>query len=226
MSFQSNLGGIRAWGRKLVLPVDQIKRLLREDIFNRHCVDKVIDFGAGTLYWSGWLQEIVGAGNVYPVDIIFKETESKAKNSLRRFSIIQDVPYKQESKGPILFFACDVLHHLSEGDWSGIEQLIYQDCDFVAIKDINCRFRFKNFMNKMHDRLINGEKIRDIDPEILMAGLQKHDYQCLYYDIHKLWYPHFILIAARERNGAGKPPKARPARANGVSAKIGKGAAK
>ncbi len=79
MSFQSNLGGIRAWGRELVLPVDQIKRLLQDELFDKYCVDKVIDFGAGTLYWSEWFQSIVGAENIYPLDIIFKETETEKK---------------------------------------------------------------------------------------------------------------------------------------------------
>ena len=73
MSFESNLGGVREWGRKLVLPADKIQELLKEKIFDSHCVDKVIDFGAGTLYWSNWFREIVGAENIYPVDIIFKE---------------------------------------------------------------------------------------------------------------------------------------------------------
>ena len=197
MSFLSNFGGIRAWGRKMVLPVAQIKKLLKEEIFDKYCVDKVIDFGAGTLYWSDWFQEVVGTENVYPVDIIFKESGNRMENSLRCFSQLQDVPYKQESKGPVMFFVCDVLHHLSEREWSDIERIIYHDCDFVVIKDINCHFKLKNLMNRLHDRLINGEKIRDIDPEMLMAELKKHGYHYFYYDLHKLWYPHFILISVK-----------------------------
>ena len=107
------------------------------------------------------------------------------------------MPYKKESKGPVLFFTCDVLHHLSEREWKDLESIIYCDCDLVVIKDINCHFRFKNWMNRMHDRIINGEKIRDVDPEILMEELNKHGYQCCCRDIHKLWYPHFIIIAVR-----------------------------
>lgn len=107
------------------------------------------------------------------------------------------MPYKKESKGPVLFFTCDVIHHLSEREWKDLESIIYRDCDLVVIKDINCHFRFKNWMNRMHDKIINGEKIRDVDPEILVEELNKHGYQCCCHDIHKLWYPHFIIIAVR-----------------------------
>lgn len=195
MSFQSNLGGIRAWGRKWVLPVDLIKMIIKEEVFDKYYIDKIINFGAGTLYWSKWFQTLVGTENIYPVDIIFKE---KTDPIFCCFSEIQNVPYKEEGKGPIMFFACDVLHHLSDQKWKEIEQTICQDCDFIVIKDINCRFKFKNWMNRMHDRIINGERIRDIDPETLIMNLHTAGYQCMYRDIHKLWYPHFILIAVRE----------------------------
>jgi len=178
---------------------------MQGELFGKYRIDKIIDFGAGTLYWSNWFQTIIGAENIYPVDIIFKETEKAVPPSIhpsstpiRRFSVIQDVPYKQESKGPIMFFTCDVLHHLSEKEWKEIEQVIYHDCDFVVIKDINCHFKFKNWMNRMHDKIINGERIRDVDPEVLITDLQNAGYQCIYHNIHKLWYPHFIIIAVRK----------------------------
>lgn len=52
MSFENNLGGIRAWGREMVLPTERIKGLLQTELFRKHTVNKIIDFGAGTLYWS------------------------------------------------------------------------------------------------------------------------------------------------------------------------------
>lgn len=73
MSFQNNLGGIRAWGRELVLPTEKIKGLLRTELFDRYKIEKVIDFGAGTLYWTSWFRTVAGQKNVYPVDIIFKD---------------------------------------------------------------------------------------------------------------------------------------------------------
>lgn len=193
MSFKNNLGGIRAWGREVVLPVEQIKALLKTELFDKYRIEHVIDFGAGTLYWSNWLQEVVRNGNIYPVDIIFKDMVPDTP--LRCFSTIDDIEY---GAGRYLFFTCDVLHHLSADEWEKLKVTVYRRCDFVVIKDMNCHFKFKNRMNKMHDRIINGEKIRDVDPDRLMAELQEQGYQCSYRDIHKLWYPHFIIIAVRK----------------------------
>lgn len=67
------------------------------------------------------------------------------------------------------------------------------------IKDIDCRLRLKNWMNRMHDRIINGEKIRDIDPADLAEDFQMNGYQCNCWDMCKLWYPHFLLFAVREK---------------------------
>ena len=50
----------------------------------------------------------------------------------------------------------------------------------------------------MHDRIINGERIHNVDPEVLLDELRDNGYQCKYYDIHKLWYPHFIILAVRK----------------------------
>lgn len=35
MSFEGNLGGVRTRGREMVLPVDQIKKLLKDDLFDK-----------------------------------------------------------------------------------------------------------------------------------------------------------------------------------------------
>lgn len=97
------------------------------------------------------------------------------------------------------FFACDVLHHLSDEEWDSTKQTIIKRCDFIVIKDIDCRLRLKNWMNRMHDRIINGEKIRDIDPADLAEDFQMNGYQCNCWDMCKLWYPHFLLFAVREK---------------------------
>ena len=193
MPFYSNLGGIREWGRKLVLPVGRIKALLKNEVFHHKNINEIIDFGAGTLYWTKWFHEVTEPENVYSVDVIFKSSTLP-----RCFSSIKDVPYKQNNTGLRLFFTCDVLHHLSENEWEEIKEIVCRDFDFVVIKDINCRYKVKNWMNRMHDRIINGEHIRDVDPELLISDLHSAGYHCIYHDIHKLWYPHFIIIAKKE----------------------------
>ncbi len=95
-----------------------------------------------------------------------------------------------------MFFACDVLHHLTDGFWHKIKDSIF-NYDIVIIKDINCHYKFKNFMNKFHDRIINGEKIRDIDPDDLEKDFIHMGYEIKYYDMHKLWYPHFMIVARK-----------------------------
>lgn len=65
-----------------------------------------------------------------------------------------------------MFFICDVIHHLSDKEWNILEHKVVDKCRYIVIKDIDCHYRFKNWMNKMHDRVINGEKIRDVDPAV------------------------------------------------------------
>lgn len=198
MAFESNLGGIRALGRNVILPAKEIKKLLKEEFFCKYPIHKVIDFGAGTLYWSNWFQEIVGRneeGKVYPVDIIFKENMPDIK--MLCYSSMDEIP-KEEIDASVLFFICDVIHHLPAEAWERIKEQVFKQCNFIVIKDINCHYRFKNWMNKMHDRIINGEKIHDVDPEIIIEDLQKHGYKCLYKNMHKLWYSHFIILAVKK----------------------------
>lgn len=196
MSFYSNLGGIRAWGRKLVLPISKIQKLIVECLFEKYHIKKVIDFGAGTLYWSKWFSGLLGDnGDVIPVDIIFEHT--KPATPMNCISHIDQIP-KESLSELSLFFCCDVLHHLSEEEWAPAKEVAYRYCDYVVIKDINCHYRFKNCMNKLHDRMINGEKIHDVDPDILLRELKNAGFEVEYRDIHKLWYPHFMIIAVRK----------------------------
>ena len=52
MSFYENIGGLREIGRKIVLPSAEMKNIIHREIFNNENIKNVIDFGAGTLYWS------------------------------------------------------------------------------------------------------------------------------------------------------------------------------
>lgn len=196
MSFKSNLGGIRAFGRRVVLPVDRIKKTLKRELFDKYPIDWVIDFGAGTLYWSNWFDEVMdgGHGKVYPVDLIYKDKMPDTKMDC--YAYLDDVPGGGMNTG--MFFICDVIHHLSEKEWYLLEQKAVGRCSYIVIKDISCHYRFKNWMNKMHDRIINGEKIRDVDPDSLTAGLRRQGYRCIYRNIHKLWYSHFIIVAIKK----------------------------
>lgn len=65
MAFENNLGGIRAFGRRMILPAEEMKNLIKTELLDKYPIRKVIDFGAGTLYWSDWFQEqFSGTGGV------------------------------------------------------------------------------------------------------------------------------------------------------------------
>ena len=44
MSFQNNFGKLREIGRMLVLPTNEIKNLLKRNVFDKYSINKVIDF--------------------------------------------------------------------------------------------------------------------------------------------------------------------------------------
>lgn len=76
MSFKSYNGMLRKFGRQVVLPVNKIKNILKEEIFNsENTVDICVDFGAGTLFWAEWLKRFVT--KMYAVDIIYDNEEEK-----------------------------------------------------------------------------------------------------------------------------------------------------
>ena len=105
MSFYTNLGNLRALGRNMVLPAEKIKALLCERFFGKEKkVDKVIDLGAGTLYWSKWFAEkLENPEDVFPVDEIFVD-ESYCDN-MKLYSNVNNIPksFLTEGGGESLF---------------------------------------------------------------------------------------------------------------------------
>ena len=51
-----HLDKLRKIGRKIVLPSDEIKGILESHI-NFNAIKTIVDFGAGTLFWSGYFAE-------------------------------------------------------------------------------------------------------------------------------------------------------------------------
>lgn len=74
MSFKSYNGILRKVGRKIVLPVEEIKSILNKELFDKEQLDICVDFGAGTLFWSEWLQS--KGINTYAVDTIYNEEKT------------------------------------------------------------------------------------------------------------------------------------------------------
>ncbi len=70
MSFYFNAGKIREICRAFVLPIDEIKLIVGRVLDESKDINIVIDFGAGTLYWSKWLKKVTN-GKIIAVDPIF-----------------------------------------------------------------------------------------------------------------------------------------------------------
>lgn len=197
MSFSSYNGIVRKYGRKLVLPVENIKRII-DKIFEEHRIDYCVDFGAGTMFWTEYLSQ--KCNNTYAVDVIYDNKVDMNGISFR--TNIQSIE-KDGEYG--LVFMSDVLHHL---DKSIEDDLFYEimkkkNYSIIVVKDIDCNRKLGNYMNKLHDLVINGERIRDINPNRLMNLIQSYGYTCKLISVPKLWYPHFILIAVKEGTLSG-----------------------
>jgi hypothetical protein len=107
--------------------------------------------------------------------------------------------YLEEVPKSSLVWACDVLHHLPEDFLAKFLGEIVKKTDLIIIKDIDKRHRFGNFMNRLHDRIINREIIHDVNPNKLQDYFISLGFKCDYYYLPKLWYPHFILVADRKK---------------------------
>ena len=131
-------------------------------------------------------------GGVVAIDSIYKTHIPKIQNQkITIHTNLNEVKIKAQ-----LFFASDVMHHISEEE--ELELLSKLDSKYIVIKDINANYRFGNFANRMHDLIINHEKVRDIYPKNLEKILRNKGYELEIFHIRKLWYPHFLLIGVRD----------------------------
>ena len=203
MSFKSYNGILRKFGRQAVLPVSKIKAVLEKEIFNsKNTIGICVDFGAGTLFWAEWLKHYVS--KMYAVDIIYDREEKDGIICVNNIGYIRG---GGSCLGKKIFFATDVFHHLDKQFEHTLLQKVVREFDCIIIKDIDCRKKFGNLMNRLHDRIINGETIRNINPDSLMNDLTKTGYQCQIFMMRKLWYPHFMIIARKkEKNESTKTP--------------------
>lgn len=196
MGFEKELGNLRKFCRAIVLPTKKIQKVITEKIPLKNV--SVIDMGSGTLFWSNFFAE--HAQDVYAVDTIYPKNEQNIgkRQNIHKFINIEELSSnKRERERETLFWACDVLHHL---DFEFEEKLL-KECAtkyrYIAIKDINKHKKIGNFMNKLHDRFFNHEIAHDVDPIALKQFLQKNGFDVEYFEIRRLWYPHFLIIATK-----------------------------
>lgn len=194
MSFQNYNGILRRIGRKAVLPEKEIKETISREVFTEEEQLTVFDFGAGTLGWSQWFQEC--GQKVYAIDVIYENGMIGDLNVLHSIDDVSDDMLVKTAGGGVLW-ACDVCHHISHEFTMNLINRFAGQCKFIIIKDIDVRYRFGNFMNKFHDKVINGESIRNIDPILYENELKERGYDTRYFFYRKIWYPHFLIIAKK-----------------------------
>jgi cyclopropane fatty-acyl-phospholipid synthase-like methyltransferase len=193
MSFNNYLTSLRKLGRSVILPVKAIKKLCYPFLLTNPS-KTVLDFGSGTLFWTDWFVA-EGNCNVCAVDTYYRNTIMPPKRNVTYYADINhalhDVPFFD------LVWTCDVLHHLSSADCADFLQKVTTKTNSIIIKDIDARHKFGNFMNKLHDKIINSETVYDVDPYQIKAYFESCGFDVAYYFIPKIWYPHFMLIISR-----------------------------
>jgi hypothetical protein len=183
---------LRKYFRNIVLPVTEIKNIIRKYIKN---IDSVLDFGAGTLFWSEWFADEFNC-KVYAVDTYYKNIKLQKQNNIFTYSDLDECLSGCNKYSAV--WACDVLHHLKESEAEMFLQKIVNKTDVVIIKDIDVNHPFGNLMNKMHDMIINHENVENVNPLKIAERLKENNFKTVYSYIPKLWYPHFLLIGMKD----------------------------
>jgi 2-polyprenyl-3-methyl-5-hydroxy-6-metoxy-1,4-benzoquinol methylase len=184
---------LRKYFRNIVLPTTEIKTIIKKSLKNI-AIDSVLDFGAGTLFWSEWFVDKFKC-NVYAVDTYYKNIELQKKNNIFTYSDLDEC--LNDCNNYSVVWACDVLHHLRNNEVETFLQKIINNTEVVIIKDIDANHLFGNFMNKMHDKIINHENAGNVNPLEIMEKLERNKFKTVHYYIPKLWYPHFLIIGIK-----------------------------
>jgi hypothetical protein len=186
---------IRYYGREIVLPSKEIRRVVKGALAGRS-FSSITDLGAGTLWWSKWLAETFDIP-VKACDTLYGSEKNRPNNTDPRITLYENF-HETISKTDGVLFVCDVIHHLPPDFWRSIMPLVTDLYSIVIIKDIDAEHKFGNFMNRLHDFVINGEKIHNVLPSDMEKWLKSSGFAVDREYIPKLWYPHFIIVAVKE----------------------------
>jgi hypothetical protein len=193
MAFNNLFASMRKKGREIVLPAGRIKNICRKTLAQKS-IKTILDFGAGTLFWTNWFIEEFKS-KVCAVDVYYSNTTMPTIDNVIYYSDVSKC--LQENTEISFVWACDVLHHLQPSDMDAFLKEICNKTDIIIIKDIDANHKFGNYMNRMHDKIINKETIYDIYPEKIISYLKPMGYETSLYYIPKIWYPHFLFVAIR-----------------------------
>jgi hypothetical protein len=180
-------------GKDFVSPLKKMKRIIQES-FAGSDVKTIMDFGSGTLVWADYFAKELNC-QVYAVDTFYAISPPKTRNH-----IVLYTDFKKCFNDVLTFsciWACDVFHHIPQEIYDDFMEEAVKKADVIIIKDNDSNHGFGFLMNRIHDRIINGEKIYDVYPDKIAAYLKSQGFHTQYYYMPKLWFPHFMLVAKR-----------------------------
>lgn len=189
------MNSLRKHGRAFVLPYNFIVSLM-SDFFYHNNINldiPALDFGSGTLFFSELLSQKFDC-KICAYDTIYKTNPPLITNS--KIKIIHNFnSYSNYS----FIFCCDVLHHLMKNELSSLLDNFTQLSNFIIIKDINADDKFGNLQNKLHDLIINRQKVNNIYPQKIIEFLNNKNFETKFFSLKKMGYPHFLILANKKQ---------------------------
>jgi len=185
-------------GRDFVSPKTKMKKVIREVLSELPEISAIMDFGSGTLVWADYFVKEYGCP-VYAVDTYYSVFTPEQRKNIVYYTDFKTCCDDRSGAGFSCVWACDVFHHIPHDVFEDFMKTIVRYTDTILIKDNDSNHRLGFFMNRMHDRIINGEKIYDVYPDKIARFLQSEGFETQYYYMPKLWFPHFMLAAKRRR---------------------------
>lgn len=127
---------LKYYGRSIVLPVSDIKKIVKE-VIGQNKIVRITDFGSGTLFWTKWFSYELGV-EVLAVDTLYATSHPKNYNeNITFFTDINEVIdlENNRNKEKKALFVCDVIHHLSIEFWQTLMLRIDIIYDVIIIRN-------------------------------------------------------------------------------------------
>lgn len=192
---------LRYLGRGVVLPVDRIRSEIKKAASGAELKAPILDFGAGSLFWTDWFLETFPA-RVMSVDPLFAKSAPFDRGARVKTYSGLDACLRENGRYSFVW-VCDVLHHIR--DYSQILKSLSAATDLIIIKDIAAENAWGNLQNRIHDLVFSRELVGSVSYEKLSRELRRLGFEEIeVVQLPRLGYSHFLLAAKR----AGKGKKA------------------
>jgi hypothetical protein len=185
-------------GKDFISPVKKRKQIVN-DAFKDRTIKNIMDFGSGTLVWADYFSGKLGK-IVYAVDTYYDSWTPPKKNNIIYYSDFNEC-FKEVSSFSCIW-ACDVFHHIPDDIYNLFIETAVKSTDLIIIKDNDSRHKIKFFINRLYDRIMNGEKTYDVFPDKIAAYLESKGFRTEYYYLPKFCFAHFMVIAQMPKAGA------------------------